>query len=79
MRPTPEKLLSAIHAYCLQCSGNSRKEVERCSLRRCPLYGYRSNKAEEQNSGRVCSLPGQMTIADALAAGEERDACAYDH
>lgn len=43
--PTAEALLVAIRAKCMDCSGNQRKEVERCKLKDCPLHPYRSVKA----------------------------------
>ena len=43
--PSSEALLVAIRAKCMDCSGNQRKEVERCRLKDCPLHPYRSVKA----------------------------------
>lgn len=40
--PATSALLIAIRAKCLDCSGNSRREVEGCLLKDCPLYPYRS-------------------------------------
>ena len=40
-----ETLLLAIRTKCMDCSGNSRREVERCLLDYCPLYPYRSVRA----------------------------------
>lgn len=34
----------AIKEKCLDCSGGSRKEVERCPIKRCALYPYRLGK-----------------------------------
>ncbi len=31
----------AIRAYCLQCSNHSKKEVEACPIKKCPLYPHR--------------------------------------
>ena len=31
----------AIKAHCLECSGNSSREVTTCALTDCPLYPYR--------------------------------------
>ena len=46
-----ETLAKAIRAYCLQCSGGSRKEVERCGFRACALYPYRmSDRADEKRT-----------------------------
>ncbi len=44
-RPTPDALLVAIRAKCMDCSGNARTLVERCNIPSCPLYPYRSVKA----------------------------------
>ena len=41
----PETLMAAIHAKCRECSGGSRLEVERCSIRDCPLWPYRDESA----------------------------------
>lgn len=38
----------AVRAYCLQCSNHSKKEVETCPIKKCPLYPYRLGK-EAQN------------------------------
>lgn len=40
-----EALLIAIRAKCMDCSGHSRVEVERCLLKNCPLYPYRTKEA----------------------------------
>lgn len=31
----------AIHAFCVECMGYERSEVERCTAPGCPLYPYR--------------------------------------
>lgn len=49
--PTAETLLKAIRAYCLQCSGGCRKEVERCGFRDCALYHYRLPDRPEKRHG----------------------------
>lgn len=38
---TPVK---AIRKYCLNCSGGSFKEVEKCVISECELYEYRYGK-----------------------------------
>ena len=35
------KLLKAIRSNCLECSGDSAKEVMECPMYRCALYPYR--------------------------------------
>ena len=42
-------LIVAIHEKCMECSGNQRKEVERCMMKECALYPYRSAKAIENS------------------------------
>lgn len=36
-----EKMATAIHRHCLDCSGGCRKEVEACPIKDCPLWPYR--------------------------------------
>ena len=38
---TPVK---AIRMYCLECSGQSPKEVKECSISDCPLFKFRLGK-----------------------------------
>lgn len=47
---TPEE---AIRKYCLQCSGNSRKEVELCEIKECSLYHYRFGPVKEPDNTPV--------------------------
>ena len=63
---TAEALLVVIRAKCLECSGNSRREVERCKVKSCPLYPYRSTKAAGVKNDRA-GIPGkQVSLADIL-------------
>jgi len=32
---------AAVRAFCLECMGGDRKEVERCTAPECPLFGFR--------------------------------------
>ena len=41
MQLTPVK---AIKKHCLECSGNSKKELRECVINNCPLYPYRMGK-----------------------------------
>ena len=62
--PTTQELLAAIHAHCLQCSGGSRKEVQRCGIKDCRLYPYRmpnAKPAKEAEPNRE-----QISIVDLL-------------
>lgn len=36
--------VKAIRAYCIECSGNSCKEVRECIIKNCPLYPFRLGK-----------------------------------
>ena len=33
--------LAAIHAFCVQCSGGSYREIWYCKIESCPLWDYR--------------------------------------
>ena len=59
-KPTPEELLIAIHKYCLECSGGSRKEVQRCALKGCALWPYR----EPESTSRPKKEKGQVYMFD---------------
>ncbi len=61
---TSDALLIAIRAKCLDCSGNVRKLVERCSIADCPLYPYRSIQAIGEKQER--QMDGQLDLFDAL-------------
>ena len=39
-----KKPLDAIRAYCKQCCGGSKKEVERCNVTDCELWFYRCER-----------------------------------
>lgn len=66
MRPTTDETLTAIRAKCMECSGNSRREVERCKLKDCPLYPYRSVKAIGGGDERRMEIDGQIDIFDIM-------------
>ena len=40
--PTTDRLLVAIRKKCMDCCGNSTKEVRRCNIKDCPLWPYRA-------------------------------------
>lgn len=61
-KPTPDELLIAIHKHCMECSGGSRKEVERCKLTGCNLYPFR----QEPTRNRMKPPKGQMTFFDVI-------------
>ena len=57
-KPTPQELIAAIHAKCLECSGGSRKEVHNCKLTECPLWLYRRGEPRE----RLVQAKGQISV-----------------
>lgn len=59
-------LLAAIRAKCLDCSGNMRREVERCKLKDCPLYPYRTAKATTGSKERPEEIRGQVSVFEVL-------------
>lgn len=58
---TAKELLSAIQRHCLECSGGSRKEVDRCKVSCCALWKYRNHRAMGIVKPEK-ALAGQMTI-----------------
>lgn len=44
---TPVK---SIQAKCLDCCGNSAIEVRLCTVKKCPLYGYRMGHRPPKDS-----------------------------
>ena len=69
--PSSDALLIAIRSKCLDCSGNQRKEVERCRLKDCPLYPYRSVKASGGEHERQTEIKGQIDLFDVLMTASE--------
>ncbi len=64
--PSSNALLVAIRAKCMDCSGNMRGIVERCGMKECPLYPYRSTKAIGAGRERDVSIKGQMNLFEVL-------------
>lgn len=69
--PTSDVLLVAIRAKCLDCSGGSRREVERCKLKDCAIYPFRSVKAVGGEHERQTEINGQIDLFDVLMATKE--------
>lgn len=69
-KPTPESLLTAIRAKCMDCSGNSRREVERCKLRDCPLWPYRNTRAIGMEPERHAEIDGQIDLFEVMTTKE---------
>lgn len=69
--PSSEALLVAIRAKCMDCSGNQRREVERCKLKDCALYPFRSVKAIGGEHECQPEIKGQIDLFDVLMAFEE--------
>lgn len=59
-RVSPDALMVAIRAKCLDCSGGMRKEVQGCKIRECPLWPYRTAEAREKPK----PVKGQTNIFD---------------
>ena len=59
-KPTPQELIAAIHAKCLECSGGSRKEAHNCKLSDCPLWPYRRGEPRE----KLGQSKGQISVFD---------------
>lgn len=66
--PSSEALLVAIRAKCMDCSGNQRREVERCKLTDCPLYPFRSVRAIGGEHEQQTEINGQIDLFDVLMA-----------
>ena len=66
-----EKILQAVRAYCIECSGGSRKDVDGCNRHACPLYPYRNRKAVAENASPVkaAQLDGQIALDDLINMG----------
>ena len=43
-----DNLWKAIREKCLDCCAGSTKEVDKCTLKRCPLYHYRYGMSEKK-------------------------------
>ncbi|MBR6569505.1 MAG: hypothetical protein IKK75_03530 [Clostridia bacterium] len=65
-----EALLIAIRAKCMDCSGNSRREVERCKLRDCPLWPYRNTRAIGAEPERHAEIDGQINLFEIITTKE---------
>lgn len=68
--PSPEALLVAIRAKCMDCSGGQRILVERCSITQCPLHPYRSIKAMGEFERGNREIEGQIDLYDILTLTE---------
>lgn len=66
MKPTADELLVAIRAHCLECSGGSKKEVERCCVKSCKLRPYRSVKVVGDEQTRRSEEAGQVSLFDVM-------------
>ena len=61
-KPDIDDALRAIRAHCLECSGGSRIEVERCLLKDCTLYPYRNVEAVAEKLDVLQVLEGQLSL-----------------
>lgn len=53
---------TAVRAYCLQCSGGSRRELEKCSREDCPLHPYRNGNSRSTDRSGMQICAGQIHI-----------------
>lgn len=68
MDVTKEQLLVTIRQYCLECCGNSIKEVRACRSTRCRLHPYRVKDAEAaRKKGAKCE---QLSFEDMQGEGD---------
>lgn len=70
MNPQFEDVQRAVRLKCLDCSGNSQKLVDRCNIRDCPLFPYRSLRAMGEQKKTPKNMR-QISIFDGLLAGKE--------
>lgn len=68
-KPTPDELMTAIRVKCMECSGGHRKLVDRCDIRNCPLYPYRSKRAMGIAHEGKTQMKGQIQFFEILKAG----------
>lgn len=60
--PSPDALLVAIRAKCLDCSGGSRKQLHNCNVKKCKLYPYREPEAKKKPR----KIKGQVNIFELM-------------
>lgn len=65
-----DALLIAIRKHCLDCSGGNRGLVERCGIKHCALFPYRSIHAI--GGERETVLKGQITMFEKGVKCNER-------
>lgn len=66
MKPAVDEVLIAIREKCMDCSGHSRRIVEHCVIKDCPLYPYRSAKAVGGRCEKETKIKGQIDLFEAL-------------
>jgi len=63
--------IKAIRLKCLDCSGDSPKEVTECTLEKCPLHPFRAGKNPFRKK-RTLSPERKEALAATLAAAREK-------
>lgn len=65
-KPTPEELLHAIRANCMDCCGGSRREVHNCKITQCKLWPYRREEPKtcKDNEDGLCDRKGILVEDD---------------
>lgn len=66
MKPDMDDVLTAIREKCMDCSGHSRRIVEHCVIKDCPLYPYRSVKSIGNGQEKETEIKGQIDLFEAL-------------
>lgn len=70
MKMNMDSVLRAIRAHCLECSGNSKTEVERCGITDCHLYPYRTvGSAQKAHADEHEEIEGQLTMFEEENSG----------
>ncbi len=60
MKGTSRK--SAIHSFCLECTGYEKEEVRLCTSLSCPLYEFRPYKERSKRSDKRLGLSVESKI-----------------
>ena len=65
--------VKAIRAFCLDCCGGSRVDVEECTDRNCALYNFRLGK-NPYRAHREYSEERKIVMRERLSAAREKKA-----
>lgn len=65
-RPGPP--MSAVRAFCRDCSSGSVAEIRKCTRTTCPLWLYRMGKRPARCSASTCSFEAMTSMRAARAS-----------